>query len=198
LTDCWFWLTIGFRDRREVPELSLLRFLGLGGEESEDSIERQSETATVREISARLERLDPETAKYLAAFAYVLARVAHADLSIDSDETAAMERIVSQLSELSPEETSLVVEIAKSQARLLGGTENYVVTREFRRISTREQRGRLLECLYAVAAADGSITGPESGEIMAIAEELGFTRPEALALRSAYREKLSEFQSRPS
>jgi uncharacterized tellurite resistance protein B-like protein len=181
-----------------VPELSLLRFLGLGGEESKDSTARESETATVREISARLERLDPETAKYLAAFAYVLARVAHADLSIDFDETAAMERIVSQLAELSPEETSLVVEIAKSQARLLGGTENYVVTREFRKISTREQRGRLLECLYAVAAADGSITGPESGEIMAIAEELGFTRPEALALRSAYREKLSEFQSRPS
>jgi len=176
--------------------LSLLRFLGLGGGGKEDSSQRQSETATVRKIAARLERLDSETAKYLASFAYVLARVAHADLSIDSEETAAMERIVSQLTDLAPEETSLVVEIAKSQARLLGGTENYVVTREFRKISTREQRGKLLECLYAVAAADGSITGPESNEIVAIAEELGFTRPEAIALRSAYREKLSEFQSR--
>ena len=106
-----------------------------------------------------------------------------------------MERIVSQLAELAPEEASLVVEIAKSQARLLGGTENYVVTRQFRQISTRQQRGKLLECLFAVAAADGSITGPESGEIVAIAEELGFTREEANALRSVYREKLSEFQS---
>ena len=178
--------------------MSLLRFLGLGGEEKEGkgSSERGNETATVRKIASRLERLDPETAKYLAGFAYVLARVAHADLSIDSDETSEMERIVSQISDLAPEETSLVVEIAKSQARLLGGTENYVVTRQFRQISTREQRVKLLECLYAVAAADGSITGPESNEIVAIAEELGFTRPEAIALRSAYREKLSEFQSR--
>ena len=174
--------------------MSLLRFLGLGGEERNTS----SETATVRKIAARLERLDPEMARYLAAFAYVLARVAHADLSIDSEETAAMERIVTQLADLAPEEAALVVEIAKSQTRLLGGTENYVVTRQFRKISTREQRGKLLECLYAVAAADGSITGPESGEIVAIAEELGFTRPEANALRSAYREKLSEFQSRSS
>ena len=174
--------------------MSLLRFLGLGGEERKTSSE--SETATVRKIAARLERLDPEMAKYLASFAYVLARVAHADLKIDSEETAAMEQIISRLADLAPEEASLAVEIAKSQARLLGGTENYVVTREFRRISTREQRGKLLECLYAVAAADGSITGPESGEIVAIAEELGFTRPEANALRSAYREKLSEFQSR--
>ena len=173
--------------------MSLLRFLGLGGEERKTSSE--SETATVRKIAGQLERLDPETAKYLAAFAYVLARVAHADLSIDSDETDAMERIVTQVADLAPEEASLVVEIAKSQTRLLGGTENYVVTRQFRKISTREQRGKLLECLYAVAASDGSITGPESGEIVAIAEELGFTRPEANALRAAYREKLSELQS---
>ena len=55
-----------------------------------------------------------------------------------------------------------------------------------------QQRGKLLECLFAVAAADGSITSPESGEIVAIAEELGFTRAEANALRSTYREKLSE------
>jgi uncharacterized tellurite resistance protein B-like protein len=176
--------------------LSLLRFLGLGGEERGASRESRSETETVRKIAARLERLDPEMARYLAAFAYVLARIAHADLSIDSKETAAMEGIVTKLADLAPEEAALVVEIAKSQARLLGGTENYVVTRQFREVSTREQRCKLLECLYAVAAADGSITGPESGEIVAIAEELGFTRPEANALRSAYREKLSEFQSR--
>ena len=176
--------------------MSLLRFLGLGGKKRKPSTESERNTATVRKIAAQLERLDPESARYLAAFAYVLARVAHADLSIDFEETSAMERIVSQLADLAPEEASLVVEIAKSQARLLGGTENYVVTRQFRRISTRQQRGRLLECLYAVAAADGSITGPESGEIVAIAEELGFTRAEANALRSAYREKLSEFQSR--
>ena len=176
--------------------MSLLRFLGLGGEEKEARQESQSETETVRKIAARLERLDPEMARYLAAFAYVLARIAHADLSIDAEETAAMEEIVAKVADLAPEEAALAVEIAKSQARLLGGTENYVVTRQFRQISTREQRGKLLECLYAVAAADGTITGPESSEIVAIAEELGFTRSEANALRSIYRDKLSEFQSR--
>jgi uncharacterized tellurite resistance protein B-like protein len=175
--------------------LSLLRFLGLGRKKRKPSTESERNTATVRKIAAQLERLDPESARYLAAFAYVLARVAHADLSIDLEETSAMERIVSQLADLAPEEASLVVEIAKSQARLLGGTENYVVTRQFRRISTRQQRARLLECLFAVAAADGSITGPERRD-RRVAEELGLPRAEATALRSAYREKLSELQSR--
>ena len=40
-------------------------------------------------------------------------------------------------------------------------------------------------------------SGDEMAEIAAIAEELGFTRPEANALRSTYRDKLSEFQNKP-
>jgi uncharacterized tellurite resistance protein B-like protein len=90
----------------------------------------------------------------------------------------------------------MVVPIAKSQARLLGETEDYVVTREFRNIATREQRGQLLQCLFAVAAADGTISAVESAELAAIGEELGFARTEVNALRSTYRDKLSEFQNR--
>ena len=170
------------------------KFLGLGGAAQEEGAD--GDTETVRRIASELDRLPPETAKYLAAFAYVLARVAHADLDIDDAETREMERIATSLASLSSAEAALVVQIAKSQARLLGETENYVVTREFRNISTREQRGNLLQCLYAVAASDGTISGVESGEIAAIGEELGFTRAERNALRSAYRDKLSEFQKR--
>ncbi len=176
--------------------MSLLKFLGLS-----DSAERGSDagdTATVRRIAAELERLPPEKAKYLASFAYVLARIANADLKIDAAETAEMERSVRALASLSESEAALTVEIAKSQARLLGGTENYTVTREFRSITDRAQRASLLECLYAVAAADGTISGAESAEIVAIGEELGFTRAEANSLRGAYRDKLAEFQNRPA
>jgi uncharacterized tellurite resistance protein B-like protein len=172
--------------------MSLLRFLGIGDEGKSAA----SETATVREIAARLERLPDETARFLAGFAYVLARVAHADLEFSKDETSEMHRIVQGIAALSEGEAELVVEIAKSQARLLGGTENYVVTREFRAATSREQRGQLLACLYAVAAADGSITGPEAAEIVSIAEELGFTRAEANSLRAQYRDQLAEFQTR--
>jgi uncharacterized tellurite resistance protein B-like protein len=172
--------------------VSLLRYLGVTPEHTPSV----SDTESVRRIAAELDRLDPEMAKYLAAFAYVLARVAHADLNIDESETEEMERVVRTVASLSDGEATLVVQIAKTQARLLGGTENYVVTREFRRISTRVQRSRLLQCMFAVAAADGSITPEETAELMAIADELGFTRAEANALRSTYRDKLSEFQNR--
>jgi uncharacterized tellurite resistance protein B-like protein len=174
--------------------LSLLKkFLGLGDEGGSDA----GDTATVRRIAAELDRLPVKKARYLAGFAYVLARVAHADLDIDDDETTEMERIATQLASLSSPEAALVVQIAKSQAKLLGETENYVVTREFRKYSTKEQRGELLQCLFAVAAANGTISNVESSEISVIGEELGFTRPEINAVRSQYRDHLSEFQTRP-
>ena len=70
--------------------MSLLRFLGVGASKPADA----AETETVRRIASRLERLEPAQARYLAAFAYVLARVANADLRVEASESAAMERIV--------------------------------------------------------------------------------------------------------
>jgi uncharacterized tellurite resistance protein B-like protein len=169
--------------------MSLLRMLGLGG--SAGPAAEANETETVRRIAARLERLEPDQARYLACFAYVLARVANADLEIDASESREMEETVRRIASLSEAEAALVVEIAKNQTRLFGGTENYVVTREFRRISDKPQRTLLLQCVFAIAAADGSISGVENAEINAIAEELGFTGPETNALRSGFRDKLS-------
>lgn len=169
--------------------MSLLRFLGLGGEKAE-----ADEPETVRRIAAQLDELPSEQARYLATFSFVLARIAHADLTIDDSEIAEMERIVRELADLSESEAALVVQIAKSQAQHLGGTDNYVVTREFRKNSTPEQRAALLQCIYAVAAADGTISGAESTEIMLTAEELGFTRPEANSLRAQYRDRLAVLQ----
>ena len=170
--------------------MSLLRFLGLG-----DGAKRAGdEPETVRRIAAQLDALPAEQARYLASFSYVLARIAHADLEIDASEIAEMERIVRRIAQLSESEAALVVQIAKSQATHLGGTDNYVVTRQFRKSSTPQQRAELLGCLYAVAAADGTISGAESTEILQIGEELGFTRPEINSLRARYRDKLAEFQ----
>jgi uncharacterized tellurite resistance protein B-like protein len=69
-----------------------------------------------------------------------------------------------------------------------------LVTREFGRLSDTGEKIQLLECLYAVAAADGVITGDETNEVASIAEEIGLSRADATALRSRFRDKLAEFQ----
>jgi uncharacterized tellurite resistance protein B-like protein len=63
------------------------------------------------------------------------------------------------------------------------------VTREFNEIATDEERRQLLDCLFAVSAADDAITGEEEGQIWQIASELGFAHQEYIAARLAYSDK---------
>ena len=144
------------------------------------------DTETVRRIVSNLDAMEPEKARYVAAFAYILGRVAHADQVISDDETAAMERAVARFGKLGPEETILVVQIAKSQVRLTGGTENFLVTREFSAIASREQKAQLLDCLFAISAADDAISTAEESQIRQIASELGFSHREYVVARSKY------------
>jgi len=160
--------------------------LGLAGD-----VPAERDTATLRQIAARLDSLDPDTARYLAAFACVLARVAHADLDTSDAECRAMERIVAEVGALVPEHAALVVEIARERGAAQGGTEHYLVTRRFREIASREQRLGLARCLFEVAAADASISTTEEVEISKIGSELGLTHAEIAALRSAFREHLA-------
>lgn len=172
--------------------MSLLsRFLGL-----KDTSDRE-EPSSMRTIVAQLDGLPPERAQFLAAFAYVLARVAQADMQVDELEVTAMERSIAALSGLSDEEAALVTELAIAQAGAQGETDDYLVTREFRKLSQRGDRLRLMRCLYAVAAADDSIVSAESREIRAIGEELGFMRSEVNGLRLEWRDKLAELQKLP-
>jgi uncharacterized tellurite resistance protein B-like protein len=152
------------------------------------------DTDTVRRIVAELDRLDPERARYLAAFAYVLSRVANADLEITDAETRRMVELVQKAGRLAEEQALLVVEIAKSQNRLFGGTENFLVTREFRQIASDDQRAQLLDCLFAVAAADDEVTGDEENQIWQIASELGFDHSAYVQARLAYTDKRSIFK----
>ena len=155
------------------------------------------DTDTVRRIVGELDKLEAARARYLAAFAYVLSRVAGADLDISDVETAEMVRLVERVGHLPEAQAIVVVEIAKSQNRLFGGTENFLVTREFREIATDEQRRELLECVFAVAAADQAITGEEEAQIWQIASELGFRHEEYVQVRLKYSDKRTVFR-RPS
>lgn len=148
-----------------------------------------AESETLRKITRALDAMEPEKARYLACFAFILSRVANADLDISEKETEAMERLVSQWGHLPESEAIVAVQIAKSQNRLFGGTENFSVTKLFKELASPEQRTELLHCLFAVSSADDSVSVVEENEIWKIAAELGITHSEYVAIRAAYRDK---------
>jgi tellurite resistance protein len=154
-----------------------------------------AETATARRIVARLEALPPEEARYLACFAYVMSRAANADFDISAEETGLMEHFAVESGGLDDAQAVLVVEMAKLQARSQGGTEDFVVTREFRSISTPEQRRALVRCCFAVAAADGTIGPEEASVVNEIARELDLEPDEVNVLRDEFHDQLSAVQA---
>jgi uncharacterized tellurite resistance protein B-like protein len=175
--------------------VALRRFLGLDDARRPAATPSdESETATVRRIVRELDQVEPELRRYLAGFAYVLSRAAHADLSITEAETQLMERIVTDIGGLPAAQSVLVVEIAKHQTELYGGTEDYLVTREFAARATREQRHALVEACFAIVAADHEITAEEYAELTQIATELGMARPELNVIRREYRDHLVAIQ----
>lgn len=162
---------------------------------TDSETDAEARTETVRKISRELEELPADRAKYVAAFAYVLGRVAYADHVVSDEETRTMEEIVREEGELPGDQAALAVEIAKSQYRLFGGTESFLVTREFRESTTLEDRRHLLDSLFAVSAADDSISGEEEAVVRQIASELGFSHADFVAARSEWSDKRSVIQS---
>ena len=175
--------------------MSLLKLLGVTtGRENSDQAP-DDDTDTMRRIVAELEALPENRARYLAAFAFILGRAAYADAVVSTQETEKMQEIVRLLGQLPEPQAVLVVEIAKSQVRLLGGTENFLVSRRFREMSTVHQRKELLECVFAVSAADHSITVAEDGQARQISKELGLTHEAFIAARADYHEHLEALKS---
>lgn len=158
------------------------------------SPEKQSsnkeEVESLKQILDELDHMDPEQARYLASFAFILFRVAYVDRHVSDEESQAILTILQKWGDLNESQALLVAQIAKSQNVLFGGTDNYIVTREFKEMSTPEQRGHLLDCLFAVAASDDSISSLESDTIRMITKELGLSHEEFIAARQQFRDKI--------
>ena len=114
---------------------SWLRLDDAGPEDSQDAL---------RAVLDALERMEPDRARYLAQFAYLLGRVAHADQHVSPEETRAMEQLVQREGDLPVEQAMMVVALAQTSNRLFGGTENFTIAREFAASASYEQKFSLV------------------------------------------------------
>jgi uncharacterized tellurite resistance protein B-like protein len=166
-----------------MDSMSILNWLGLGGEQEQPS-------DNLVEIEKALASQGPERARYLACFAYILTRAAKADHHVSDGEAELMERIVAERAGVDAEQAKLVVRIAQDAGRSRG-TDDYLVTREFERIATRDEKLALLDCLFAIAAADSPILTSEDNEVRRVASELKLEHADYIAVRQRHLEHLN-------
>jgi uncharacterized tellurite resistance protein B-like protein len=134
----------------------------------------------------------------VGTFSLLLARVAHADLETSELEIQRMQTLVAEAAALTPEEAVLAVDLARAQQRLFGITEGYLAAREFRASSTYDDRLRVLDALFAVAAADGVVSVVEEETIRQIASELGLGHDEYVHARAQVRAHRAVLQAKPT
>ena len=164
--------------------MSILKWLGLSDTASEVADNR------LHEIEKALESHGPQRARYLACFAYILTRAAKADHHVSDGEARMMEQIVSERAGVDPEQAALIVRIARDAGHSRG-TDDYLVTREFERIATREEKLALIDCLFAIAAADSPILSTEDNEVRRVASELKLEHADYIDVRRRHLEHLN-------
>lgn len=164
---------------------------GTGGGPAGAEAAGVGDTESVRRIAARLGALPPERARFVAAVAYLLARTARVDVAVSEAEAGEMARLVSETGGLDPDTASLVVALASARAEGYGATDDYLVTREFKAISTPEQRLQLLRACLLVAAADSRIDAVESWLVNRLAEELDVPRADLNRVREEFTDRIA-------
>ena len=161
----------------------IARFLGLS-----ETTHVNEEPRSMQPLLKALSEMDATQARYLAAFAYVLSRVAAADRVIDPSEVQEIQNALVQEGALAQEQAELVVKLATVEAREHGGSQDYVVTRRLAELTPRAERPRVLKCAIRVAAADTVIDGHEEHELRGIAKQLGFSDKQFLHALNEYRD----------
>ena len=103
-----------------MPLDALRSWLGLGAADVQES-------GPLRDTLEALDHLEPDRAKYLASFAYLMGRIAHADRHVSPEETRTMEALVAEHGQIPPDQAMLVVQLAKTNNRLFGATADFLV-----------------------------------------------------------------------
>ena len=171
--------------------MSLLKLLGWADAEPDaDAPEAARPQRLAATIQSHLTALDPKRAEFVAAFAGLLVRVAYVDRSVSEAERAVLAPLLAANAGLPASEAETVVEIVTHAATTLGGISYASLTRAFNAIANAEEKTRLIDCLYAVATAEGSISLVEDEEVRAVARALLLSQQQFIAVRSRYAEQL--------
>lgn len=136
----------------------------------------------------------PERLEYLAGFAGQLARVAEADDGISPAEAKLIAGQLCELARISDSEAKLIVDLLRKEFEVLRSVQSHVLNRAINAHATDTEKKQVIDCLYAVAAADDLVSDVEEQEIRRIAGALLVSHSELMNIRARYRDRIESLQ----
>jgi uncharacterized tellurite resistance protein B-like protein len=176
-----------------VPLQRLLSALGV-----HDAKASGADRPFLRRLQDELSRRGAARLEYLAAFAGQLARVAGVEGGISDEETAAMAaRLRGAAGTLSQADAALIAELLRHEREGVANVPAQELTRAINAAATTEEKQGLLDCLYAVAAADHLVSDAEEREIRRVAEAILVPHRVLMEIRGRYRDRIEALQNLP-
>ncbi|MBN2431712.1 MAG: TerB family tellurite resistance protein [Acidobacteria bacterium] len=168
--------------------MNLFEILGLSSRlDRTDDLERGS---LYEQLENCLSGLPENEIRFVAGLAGLLGRVALADMKLETEEIEEIRRILREESSLTTEQVERVLRLIELHADEYFGAENVYYTRLINQAATKIQKLEVLHAVFAVAAANGSISVQEEAEIRTIASGLLLTHQEYIEIRIQFRDQL--------
>lgn len=120
----------------------------------------------------------------------LMTRIAYADLNIDESERVFIINALVDKLELEFKQATIVVNLAVEYAREFAGLDNHVYAKNLRDVLDENDRLKIVELLFTVAAADGSVDNLESEDIRVINESLRLSPKHFLSARAKVADSL--------
>jgi uncharacterized tellurite resistance protein B-like protein len=103
----------------------------------------------------------------------MMAAVAHTNPQVTADEQAAIKAALQQNWRLNDEQAAFLIEVAVSQQP--ADLDSFRLADGFAGVSDYDERGQLVDALFAIAAADGKVNNDEVEAIRALANAMVLT-----------------------
>jgi uncharacterized tellurite resistance protein B-like protein len=123
------------------------------------------------------------------AVAALLVHASRIDGEVDPAEVAARDRLLKQKFDLADAEIATLIMDAESAVD--EAADLYRFTRAIKNTYDRQRRGRIVEMLWEIVLADGTIDAQEAHLVWRVAGLLGFTTRENGDFRRAVQDRMS-------
>lgn len=132
----------------------------LGGEEKEEFTSRLHE-----KLTKKFPHKSEEFHLKAACLSGLMARIAFADLKIEESEKIVITESLVKWMKMSEDEASALAHLCTEEVKELAGVENHLYCLPLRESLSINERYQIVETLFSIAAADGTVENQESEEI---------------------------------
>jgi len=119
-----------------------------------------------------------------SCIAGLMARVAYIDFDLDENEVIQMKKNMGQWKIADNIDQEQVVQMAVDHIIELAGLENHLYVHPLKSFLNKDERYKVLQSLFLIAASDGSVDNIESEEIKLICKGLELSNQHFIAARA--------------